>query len=251
MKLDYQLHDVSYQLSSGNSEPGMQAGSSADGFVTVFDGVRSWKRLWDKNIINHGDVDARASIARYYFNGRHYVHDIVLEAESDTGKWHRSPVVNIVEQQKIQYGDLVNSYIDELFVCLYADRSEVGESSKFKDLMIELYQENQLAFLEAYQKLWLKLYEGSDDDVLCLLIVKSALIPYSYFSSHAKVMVCGCASHQSVTVQESLLKAVDMWGDPEFISILEQMRPFDFKWLEDYRQRVIECLKRKRYGVSA
>ncbi|UCM49375.1 hypothetical protein [Aeromonas caviae] len=251
MKLDIQRHEVSHQPFNGNNDILGMAGISAGGVVSISDSVKGWKRLWDLKSLPPSDHDVRSNTIGYHFYGSPFVFNLDVLTDTDTGKWGGIPVINIAEQQNTQYNELVNSYYDELSVSLYADTSEVGESSKFKDLMIDLYQENQRAFLDAYQKLWVHLYEGSEHDVLCLLILKSALVPYSYFSSHAKVMVCGCASNVSVIVQEAMLKAVDMWGDPEFINILEQMRPFDLKWLEDYRLRVIECLKRKENGAFA
>ncbi|MDX7732592.1 hypothetical protein SJS46_05330 [Aeromonas caviae] len=142
--------------------------------------------------------------------------------------------------------DSAEDFYDELLVALYSDDSQLGEPSKVKDLIVELYKDNRQAFFSAYQKLWLDLYERGNDDALYSLIMKSASLPNEYFSYYAKVMVCACASHKSVIIQEAAIKAVDMWGDSKFIDVLKGMREFDIAWLEQYRCSVIDSLERVR-----
>ncbi|MCF5725780.1 hypothetical protein K3H43_00040 [Aeromonas veronii] len=137
-----------------------------------------------------------------------------------------------------------DDFYDELLVALYSDDSQLGEPSRVKDLIVELYNDNRQAFFSAYQKLWLDLYESGNDDALYSLIMKSASLPNEYFSSYAKVMVCGCTNHESIIIQEAAIKAVDMWGDAKFIDVLTRMRKFDISWLEQYRLSVIDSLQR-------
>lgn len=147
--------------------------------------------------------------------------------------------------------DLAEDFCDELLIAISSDDSQLGEPSKTKDLMVDLYNENASAFLMAYQKLWWDFFENGNDDALYSLVMKSASIPHGYFSHYAKVMVSACANHKSLVIQEATIKAVDMWGDPSFIGVLKQMRPFEIAWMERYKISVIDSLERKSNGPIA
>ncbi|HDY7398697.1 TPA: hypothetical protein RRF16_004309 [Klebsiella pneumoniae] len=117
-----------------------------------------------------------------------------------------------------------------------------GEITKTQIYLESLYKENKYLFKESFQKTWVKLFSAKPNTLRNFVCVASCL-DYSWLEDKALVLVLGASNHQDKYVNEAALRAAEAWENPDFISILENIKKFDVDWLDDYKEQVIEFLR--------
>lgn len=116
-----------------------------------------------------------------------------------------------------------------------------GEVTKSQIFLESLFNKNANLFGEVFQNVWLKLYSNNYElrKYLCI----ASCMDYEMLKDKADVLVLGGASHSDPFVNEAALRAAEAWSDPRFLTYFEQLREFEFDWLNDYKKSVIEYLE--------
>lgn len=116
-----------------------------------------------------------------------------------------------------------------------------GEVTKSQIFLESLFNKNANLFGEVFQNVWLKLYSNNYElrKYLCI----ASCMEYEMLKDKADVLVLGGASHADPFVNEAALRAAEAWSDPKFLIYFEQIRVFEFDWLNDYKKSVIEYLE--------
>lgn len=117
-----------------------------------------------------------------------------------------------------------------------------GEVSKTQILFESLYKENNLVFKEAYQKCWLDLYRMNDTENFIKFISISSDIDYSLLQERAESLIIAGYAHVDPFVMEAAIRAIEKWQEPKLVAYLNQMRPSEIDWIEQYKSEVIEDL---------
>jgi|GEM_PF-6549527 len=117
-----------------------------------------------------------------------------------------------------------------------------GEMTKTQIYLESLYRENKYLFKDSFQKSWVKLFSAKPYILRNFVCVASCL-DYSWLEDKALVLVLGASNHQDKYVNEAALRAAESWENPEFISILENIKEFDVDWLDNYKEEVIAYLR--------
>lgn len=116
-----------------------------------------------------------------------------------------------------------------------------GEVTKSQMFLESLFNKSANLFGEVFQNVWLKLYSNNYElrKYLCI----ASCMEYEMLKDKADVLVLGGASHVDPFVNEAALRAAEAWSDPKFLIYFEQLREFEFDWLNDYKKSVIEYLE--------
>lgn len=120
-----------------------------------------------------------------------------------------------------------------------------GEVSAVEIYLESLYSESPVLFLETFQKCWLKLYTLDNALVLADFISIVSSIDYEWLKDKADVLVLSGCAHTDPYVNEATLRAIEAWEQPAHIDYLNNVRPFELDWLEEYRvdvtRHIEEC----------
>lgn len=131
--------------------------------------------------------------------------------------------------------------INMLLDLLKSDDYIEGEITKSQIFLESLYDKSTNLFGEVFQNVWLKLYNNNYElrKYLCI----ASCMEYQMLKDKADVLVLGGASHADPFVNEAALRAAEAWADPKFLIYFEQLREFEFDWLNDYKNSVVEYLE--------
>ncbi|SPJ32263.1 hypothetical protein [Kushneria phyllosphaerae] len=138
---------------------------------------------------------------------------------------------------------LSRSYADQIIRSAKLDEYIEGERSKTEMLMDMFYKSNKDAFRDGFQKAWIEIYKLKDSELMSTFVNISSGISYEKLQDKADALIFGAYAHQSTKVNDAIIRAVESWEQKEHITILEELKPCDINWLEEYKQQVIEHLR--------
>lgn len=118
-----------------------------------------------------------------------------------------------------------------------------GEITKTQLYLEKLRLKNKYLFIEAFTSAWVDLYGADNEKHLYTLISICSCLPYEWLNQHGDALILGCCSHSSTMVNEACIRLAESWEEPKHAEQLEKMKPFDCKWLENYRLETIDYLK--------
>lgn len=136
----------------------------------------------------------------------------------------------------------VNKSVSRIIELVYSDDFVEGESSKTQLYMEYLYHKDRAIFLESFNRAWVELYTHESYYIMTFLNVAST-ISYDWLGYRADSIVMGFNSIDDPYVNEAAIRAIESWEQKSHINILERMRVFDKKWIEQYKLDVIEYLR--------
>ncbi len=137
----------------------------------------------------------------------------------------------------------VRKYSRYIINLIQSDEYVEGEVSKTEFFLEDLHSKNEYIFRDCFQSAWLELYLQGNPQLIGTFINIASTIDYEWLNDRADVLIFGAYSHKDVYVNDSILRAIESWEQPHHIRYLEQIRPFEISWLEDYRQSVLEFLR--------
>jgi len=134
-------------------------------------------------------------------------------------------------------------YSNDLIRLIKFDEYIEGEVSKTELFFENLYKQNIYVFRECFQKAWLRLYSDKNPDLIGTFINIASTLDYTWLEDRADTLVLAAYAHKDSYVNDSILRAIESWEQPVHLTYLEQMKPLDIDWLDNYRLSVIKHLR--------
>ncbi|HIF9239468.1 TPA: hypothetical protein ACX6RC_001988 [Photobacterium damselae] len=125
---------------------------------------------------------------------------------------------------------------------LAQDYFEEGMITKTQLYLENLLSDNNLMFQESFRAVWLDLYKNNASQ-LELFINICSMMDYTKMGDSADALLLGASSHKSVNVQEAVIRAIEAWEQSDHKDYIENMRPFESEWIEEYRLEVLDYLR--------
>lgn len=136
-----------------------------------------------------------------------------------------------------------NKFIKNVIAYLQSENYIDGEISKTQLYLEMLYYKYPFVFKDIFQKIWLKMYVQNPHhlrDFICI----SAGLEYEWLGDCADVLILGAFSHNDDSVHEAAIRAIESWDQPEHSELISQTRPLTDEYLENYRQSVLNSLRK-------
>jgi hypothetical protein len=133
---------------------------------------------------------------------------------------------------------------EHLIYLLERDDIVAGEISKAEMYLERLYFEDKEVFSESLQKTTLLSFTEKPY-VLSRLLNAVSSLDYEWLNSKADLMVITGCAHNDLAVNEAAIAAAESWGKSCFIGYLEAIRPFSIDWLENYKNQVLDYLRKQ------
>lgn len=135
-----------------------------------------------------------------------------------------------------------DKYAEIITDLLITDDYVPGESSKTGLYLENLYRKNNALFKDSFQKAWLGLYSRNENHIANFISIASSL-EYEMLEDRADALIIAGYAHRSPLVNESVIRAVEMWEQEKHIDYLTNMRPTGINWLDKYKDNVIQDMK--------
>lgn len=165
--------------------------------------------------------------------------DILTGANSSTSiNKAASSSLNYRNDQKFN----ADAYAEIIRDLLITDDYVPGESSKTGLYLENLYRKDIALFRDSFQKSWLELYSYNEHHIANFICIASSL-EYEMLEDRADALIIAGYGHISPLVNESVIRAVEMWEQEKHIDYLANMRPTGINWLDKYKDSVIQDLK--------
>ncbi|ELY4372406.1 hypothetical protein SMZ34_003039, partial [Cronobacter sakazakii] len=132
---------------------------------------------------------------------------------------------------------------EKLLDCLKGDEYIEGETSKTVMLLETYYLREKELFGHVFQEAWLQLYAQQQSYDLRKFINMASSIKYSWLNDRADALILSACSHKDIYVNEAAIRAVESWEQPKHAAFLQNIKPFEVKWLEDYKKSVLAELE--------
>ncbi|MBE8607925.1 hypothetical protein [Vibrio sp. OPT10] len=178
----------------------------------------------------------------YAFSSKFYdtssIESVIKKRNSDDSITSPSSSLSHSNQQVFNVETEAKSIID----ILKSDDFIPGEISKTELYLENLYAKNANLFRDSFQKAWLELYSGKENHISNFICISSSL-DYDMLEDRADTLVIAGYAHTNPVVNEAVIRAIEMWGQVHHIGYLENMRPTEIDWLDNYKDEVIRDLK--------
>ncbi len=195
--------------------------------------------------LNASMKDAYYSLSNsksYTFSSKFYdtssIDNVIKKRNSDESIASPSSSLSSQTQQVFNVETEARAIID----ILKSDDFIPGELSKTELYLENLHAKNVSLFRDSFQKAWLELYRDNENHIANFICISSSL-DYDLLEDRADTLVIAGYAHISPIVNEAVIRAIEMWGQEAHIAYLENMRPTEISWLDDYRDEVIRDLK--------
>lgn len=136
----------------------------------------------------------------------------------------------------------IDRYCKYIINLIKSDEYIEGEISKTGLYLENLHAKDEYIFRMCFQKVWLELFKLKNPLLLSTFIGISSTLEYSWLEDTADTLILGAYSHTNTYVIDAVLRAVESWENPGHLAYLEQMRPLEIDWLEEYRQSILKFL---------
>ncbi|MCU4415447.1 hypothetical protein KTH71_15720 [Acinetobacter sp. WU_MDCI_Axc73] len=203
-----------------------------------------------------GDLFSKLSNSSYYNakflekeNDRFYQQlDLLFDERPQSSSTSRSIVSsleknsNYLHLQNVDLEASISKKAQRIKETIRYDDYIPGEISKTQLLFEKLYSENVMIFRESYLRSWLDLYRVNDIENIIKFISISSDLEYELLQERADTLIIAGYSHTNPLVMEASIRAIEKWQQPQHVYYLQNMRPSEVEWIEEYKCEVIEDL---------
>ncbi|EOT5501719.1 hypothetical protein ACNRQA_004323 [Citrobacter koseri] len=184
---------------------------------TLF-GVEKYNRSGDQTYVDQSS------------NGKH--------SDQDSGMSNVNEGSGVVENKSLLILRKKNAILD----CLKGDEYVEGETSKTVILLEAIHLREKELFGQIFQEVWLHLFTQQSYE-LRKFINMSSSIKYNWLNDKADALILSACSHKDIYVNEAAIRAVESWEQTKHAAYLNNLKKFEVKWLEDYKNAVLAELE--------
>jgi hypothetical protein len=167
-----------------------------------------------------------------------------LKQNNSSGTYGRYGLKNINNgwESNSDHDRQVVKGVQRLIEIIFSENYVDGELSKAQIYLEYLYNMDRDVFYEVFSRTCVSMYKEGSHYITTFINVAST-IDYEWLSYRADLMITSFNSLDEPLVNEATIRAVESWEQKKHIEILERMRRFESKWLEDYKTAVLSYLR--------
>ncbi|TBT22739.1 hypothetical protein D5E83_03845 [Vibrio parahaemolyticus] len=136
----------------------------------------------------------------------------------------------------------IEFYTSEILRLIKLDDFDDGELGQVHYLIESLLKSNVDLFQKCFQEAWVQLAKDGEYDNLYNFVCVASSIEYSQLGTAADCLLFAALALKNEDINDAAIRAIESWSQPSHLRILKDIRPFETRWLECYREEVIEML---------
>lgn len=144
---------------------------------------------------------------------------------------------------EIKHQEEVDFYSNEIIRLIELNDFEDGAIGPIHDLFDLLASNKIRVFKESFQRAWLMLARQKHYSSLYSLICASSNVQYELIREQADCLLYAALALNNEDLNDAAIRAIESWQQKHHLNMLKDIRPFETKWLEDYRIEVIEYIE--------
>jgi len=161
-----------------------------------------------------------------------------------SGKTESQPFFtkNVTENVQLETDNLVS----KVYSSFVFDDIQFGNDSKTQKMIEELVQEYHYDFIDnvLVRILSKHIVSCGKPGLMSKFMMLLSAFDANNFPLTSNMAITALASKKYNSVKESVLVTIETWRYKDAITLLEEMEPYTRKYLEEYKSKIIDFLKR-------